>query len=317
MNTHVISNVITSGSSGNIRCGVFITDQFGTIQFVQFADESLRVSQGIARGVNIYSTELGMYFNKVNESGAQIFALNPPGLPERLFHLSKIQENDESSGWIGVIYLKSDEERQEPTHSEKLVRLLSMRRAHEMLNVMTPVYGTLQMLKRNTESRNDRRLIELAEKELLKGKAHVNDFLKINNFGELKATGITVESFIRILQEKLNVQLPEAVPYVIWRFPEVEEIQLKMEPDSVCIAVFFLLKKCIDYLKGAGKICLSFEKSESDEVQLKIRHAYQTASFSDDEEMQFYTDIAKKVLQKQGGYLHKSKEELVLHLPVS
>ncbi|WP_026691438.1 hypothetical protein [Alteribacter aurantiacus] len=312
MDTQVISSAISSGLSGSMKFGVFVADRFGVVT-VTFNLERY-MNTAIVSGTNVFVTDLEPFFDVVKEKGSGTFRLGHKDNHECMLYLSKLNEQSGEEGWIAIVHDASDP--YENSHSENLVRLLSMRRAHEMLNVMTPVYGTLQMLKQNTDSRNDHRLIELAETELLKGKAHVNDFLKINNLGELTTRGITVSSFIQIVQKKVNVQLPEAVPYMMWRFLEVEEVELDIDAESVCIAVFFLVKKSIDYIKDSGRLELAFEQWDKDVVQLNIRHAYQSLSFSTDEEMRFYTDTAKKVLQKQGGYLSKNHCEIVLHLPV-
>ncbi|ADU31876.1 histidine kinase dimerization/phospho-acceptor domain-containing protein [Evansella cellulosilytica] len=189
--------------------------------------------------------------------------------------------------------------------TEQLVQQISVRYAHEILNALTPVYGVLQMLKKDANintSDKHKQLLEIAEQEVLKGKNYVNDFMNININPNPHRQLLKVSELTSYIQNELDRQSPEFSPHVIFHYEENEDECVYVDQKQIRLVLQLIVKKWIDFVDGVAQLKITFDATEPN---LFLIHLNMVGDddflFESDHEFLFYLHLIARNMKKHGG----------------
>lgn len=299
--------------------GQIIVDNHGIIRYV--SDDFKRVlfrKTKLRQGDNVYHSTLAACFHSPQDQHHQdimTYSLDNKWIMK--FEQMEV-ENGNTKWWLGKLLNRkvaedSPQEMKWNLDTERLIQQISQRYAHEVLNALTPVYGILQMLKGDQENlAKYEPLLEVAEKEIIKGKNYVNDFLHLNFIPEPAPNWYRVDELKRYVEQYLSEQSPEFLPYINICLTGKSHHEVFVDKQQLRLVLQLLLKKWIDYTTAATTIEVNFVTRESGLFQVNIYTADgDDTLFAIDDEFMFYLHLVQQNMQKNSGVL-KISEGIVL-----
>ncbi|MBU9713523.1 hypothetical protein [Evansella tamaricis] len=295
--------------------GLMIVDNEGIIRFLN--DDGKRILNhrtNIKQGDNVLTTTLAPFFYQERTKSLQGIGNDSP-LTLNVEKMNLTEEDDHL--WVGTLRDKLEDmvfpmNTDWDVQTERLVQQLSLRYAHEILNALTPVYGILQMLKKDESSDKRSSLIELAQSEIEKGKNYVNDFLNINYPTLPNQTWIRVGDLLKYIQEKIEKQAPEFIPHLSWEILGKKRDEVFVDVNQLRMMIQLLVKKWIDFAKVPSTIHIIFQTDIREQFAVRMNMLDEEGiPFEIDDEFNYYLHLTDRLLRQCNGKL-TVKEGLVL-----
>ncbi|MBU9721742.1 MULTISPECIES: HAMP domain-containing histidine kinase [Bacillaceae] len=284
--------------------GLVIIDPSGIIRYLnEEGSRLLNKKVKVRQGDNIYDTPLAPYFYNLNSTKTPVsinleqvtldYSYNKK--EEELLVGSLVEENPD------VVF---PEKNYWDSQTERLVQQLSLRYAHEILNALTPVYGILQMMKKDTATSEHTTFLELAQREIEKGKNYVNDFLNINYPMAPRKTYIRAGELQECIKVKIEEQAPEFTPHLSWEFVGKRRSKVQVDVMQLRLIIQLLVKKWIDFAKCPSTIQIIFNSLDPEKFIISMNMVDEDGiPFEIDDEFDYYLHLTKKLLRKSGGEL--------------